>query len=1006
MAESGIRVGLGHLFATGSDTARDAIVHIAGARFAATADPAERNWVLNPGRRISQRIYGLTGIGTREASAKPHWSAARKDIGRFFEELDVLFVCDIRRQRDWFADVVLREVGSPPVVVDVLEMSQFFRPEAGVPYTEKALMEMAPARRARAAARPLLRVMEGLRSLLTSVLHAILEGSEETSGNAYYPVYGLLSQALAAGDAPEDFRAMHAVAGAAHALRWEEGTAGLLFDRPREMAEDSLMAFVGSWLPDETGAGRKRKEASGEARPVKWRGVEEVLASLSAVIPDFEKRQEQVRFASFCTDAINNHGSYVAEAGTGTGKTLGYFIPACEHARLNPASQVVIATSTKNLMRQILDKEWHTLQRMPQALYRDLEVAQLKGKQNYLCLSALRQLFLAGRAEYRRGDAAVRLSWLYLFLVLMRDEGRWEGAPAGFEQKFTRLREFALSANAQEACVRGLCSLGLSCVYPRALERARKANIVITNHHKLATLDDAISERKSVCIVDEADLFPDNLRGAVTIEINRFRLWRFLRQALGTRQRRGFVRILEERLEGERGRDPDRQGVLEALKRIQRTCYEIGSLLDAIGSIGPARGFGMRWDDMAGDEREQLDAALSQLKHGLETLEYLWTRIADSKRYAKGDGQELKWQQRERRSVQQNLNMVRELSADVAELATGFPCEDHTYVFHRLQRRWSIQKVPFDFAESAQPGSDFVAGLKKRDKGTVIFTSATLYVDGKLDLFCRELFNDDRGSRHFRGVARFDSPFNYPRQVGGAVAAFLPSFSYSAGGTRARPRAVSWKDEVARTIALLTVAAAGRSLVLFTNTQEMRDIYERVLPVLEGHDIELLLQSGASRSATETFAAVEQSVLMGVNRFWTGVDFPGPTLSQVIVVRLPNPSLGDPLVKHRRQYWDQGTFWNSWYGPTTRLMLRQGFGRLIRRQSDAGVFVLLDPRIVTNRNMQRHAEVLPVGLRPISGSALELADWVVGRLRLQRELQTRDLDLAQLHGQLARLVPV
>ncbi len=1002
MDGSRIRVGIGHLFATGNDTARDAVVHIAGARFSANADPVRRNWVLNPGRRISHRLYDLTGISTRESGARPRWSAARGDIGGFFSSLDVLLVCDIRRQKDWFADLVLRGIASPPVLVDLLGMSQFFRPEEGVPYTEKALMGLVPAFRARAAGRPLLRVMDGIETLLSAVLNAILEGREEESGGIFFPVYGLFSQALAAGDAPPDFQAMRTLAEEAHAIRWETGAASLLFDRPREMQQDSLTAFVGSWLPEEKGAGRKRKDDSGEAHPVKWRGVEDVLSSLSTVIPNFEKRQEQIRYAGFCAEAINNHGTYVVEAGTGTGKTLGYFIPACEHARLNPGSQVVIATSTKNLMHQILDKEWRTLQSMPQAIYRDLEVAQLKGKQNYLCLSALRGLFLAGNAEYRTGDALVRLSWLYLFLVLMRDEGRWEGAPAGFERRLSRLRDFALAANAQEACVRGLCSLGLACVYPRALDRARKANIVITNHHKLATLDDAISERQAVCIVDEADLFPDNLRGASTVEINRFRLWRFLRQAMGSKQRRGFARVLEEQLQRERGKDPDKQALLECLERIQRICHEIGSLLDVIGGIGPPRGFGMRWDDMAGEDREQLEAVLEQLKNGLETMEDLWTRVADSNRYANSGGQERKRQQRERHSVQQNLNMVKELCADVAELATGFPSEDHTFVFHRQGRRWSIQKVPFDFSESDQPGTDFVAGLKERGEKTVLFTSATLYVDGNLDLFCRELFNDDRAHRHFQRVARFDSPFNYPKQIGGAVAAYLPSFSYTASGARGMPRAASWKDEVARSIALLTVAAAGRTLVLFTNTQEMRDMYERVRPVLEEHDIELLLQSGASRSATDTFAAVEQSVLMGVNRFWTGVDFPGATLSQVIVVRLPNPSLGDPLVRHRKQYWDQGTFWNRWYGPTTRLMLRQGFGRLIRRQTDYGVFILLDPRIVTHRNMRRHAEALPVGLRPISESAFELAEWVVGRLRLTGELNARDLDLARLFRSLYR----
>ncbi len=997
MARKPLRVGLGHLFTTGQDTARDSIVHIAGAGFGAKGDPKECDWVLNPGRKISQRLYNLTGISGRESAAQPSWSKARKDISGFFAGLDVLFVCSIRRQPDWFRDVVLRGVNAPPVLVDLLEMTQFFRPEVGIPYTEGALIQMVPAKRERKGGRPLLRALDGLRLLLSRVLSALLEGNAADSDDAQFALYGLLGEALSAERAPPEFEALFGVARCAHAIRWEKGRSGLLYDRPRAMPGEDLRAYVRSWQPGARTDGQRRREAPGSAKAIKWPRVERVLEGLSTVIPGFEKRPEQVRYARFCTEAINSKGTYVAEAGTGTGKTLGYFIPACEHARLNPGLQVVIATSTKNLMGQIIDKEWKTLQSMPEAIYRDIRAALLKGKQNYLCISALRGLY--GDAEYRNGDAVARLSWLYLFFVLLRGEGRWEGAPAGFEDRFKRLREFAQTVNAQEACVKGLCSMGLDCVYPRALKSAREANIVITNHHKLATLDDDFSERHSLCIIDEADLFPDNLRSSRTIDVSRVRLYRFLRHMLGTRRRRSFPQILAERVGQAKSDDKDAGLIKANLERITRYCHALNPILESIGDIGPARGHGIRWDDMHCENRRELHSALDQLRQGLETIEFLWSGIANSKRY-ESRSEEKKWRQRERRSVLQSQNLAQELFADMAQLVSDYPSQAYIFVYERLDWFWSIRKVPFEFSESEGPGSDFVSQLQEGGKGTVIFTSATLYVDGKLNLFCRELYHEDAAMRRFRGTTQLASPFRWQEQVGGAVAAFLPRYSFSGGKARGEDGQPTWKEEVARTIAVLSVALYGRTLVLFTNTQEMRDIYERLQPILESYDIEPLLQSGTSRSVIETFGAVEQSVLFGVNRFWTGVDFPGPTLSQVIIVRLPNPNLNDPLVKHRRQYWDRSVFWKSWYGPTTRLMLRQGFGRLIRRQSDSGVVVILDQRIVTQALMRRHAEAFPVELQCFQHSALELADWSVKRLQLGRELRARGADLEALHRKL------
>ena len=205
---------------------------------------------------------------------------------------------------------------------------------------------------------------------------------------------------------------------------------------------------------------REDEEIKGRTK-VKWENVKGALRNVTSSIDKFEERPQQVKYANFCTVALNEPGTYVVEAGTGTGKTLAYLVSACEYARLNPSHIVVIATSTKNLMRQILEKDWRAIRDMPQSLYRDLRVTELKGKNNYLCISGLRELYLNTAdtgSEYERGNASTRLAWLYLYLLATRSNGICEDIPPDFMERFSGLAAFVADINAQEVCHTRVCT--------------------------------------------------------------------------------------------------------------------------------------------------------------------------------------------------------------------------------------------------------------------------------------------------------------------------------------------------------------------------------------------------------------------------------------------------------------------------------------------------------------------------------------------------------------------
>jgi ATP-dependent DNA helicase DinG len=282
---------------------------------------------------------------------------------------------------------------------------------------------------------------------------------------------------------------------------------------------------------------------------------------------------------------------------------------------------------------------------------------------------------------------------------------------------------------------------------------------------------------------------------------------------------------------------------------------------------------------------------------------------------------------------------------------------------------------------------------------TVIFTSATLYVQGELTYLRRMLDQP----QPFADTRRIEAVFDYANgeQVLAGVPAWLPRFT---SGLTHRAQALDgWRTAQCQLLLPLLLAYEGRTLVLFTSYADLEYARNWLAPYLETHDIELLSQPsrGSSQWCIRRFRRVPHSVLLGVDRMWAGVDFPGHTLCQVVVWRAPMPSLSDPLASHRIRYAGKNAFWQHYGRPAARLKLRQGFGRLVRREKDKGGFVLLDARL-TEHFYADLLQELPAECRPVVfTSPTELLQQVVSQilplLGLKEQLKERGLaDVAQL----------
>ena len=592
-----LKIGVGHLFATGNRPDRDEIFHIAGMWYSGDGPPESRDWILklNPNRKLkdslTNRLWKQSRIPRVLRERDGSWKEAEPDIASFFADLDVLFVYDREKQKEWFERIVFK--GKPrderPVIVDLFEMTRFFLPDRNLPGDEALIQEFIPETEWRTNNPRLPLLVRSLGGVAQDIVSVIRSESQTRPG--YHLVYTLLGRALdaekavAQQDAFPDFEALFRVASIAHRIHWRTAN---LFDEPYGRYGNTAPQMIRDTdfpkEPDVEDDARKRENWLIR----QWTRLlsEEAAQSLEPVSPpkkidlknpprvarpvvdprrvgdsfnwliekaNFKFRQEQKDFADFCVEAINRGGSYAIEAGTGTGKTLGYLIPACEYIRQGQAmaaedteqvevGKIIIATATKNLQDQLLGKEgWSLAQRIPP--YQDFTAAALKGQNNFLCITAVADLFgeMYRPQEKQKilenispnDQARKRLAWLFLFLVLIRNRGETEGIPWNFfRERFPDLQDFHEEAKADVACAPGLCRMGTSCIYPRHLQKAQGADIVVTNHYKLPWLDSQIQALGHTCLIDEANQFPDNLRKAASVRLSRYEIHRLFLQRI------------------------------------------------------------------------------------------------------------------------------------------------------------------------------------------------------------------------------------------------------------------------------------------------------------------------------------------------------------------------------------------------------------------------------------------------------------------------------------------
>ena len=669
----------------------------------------------------------------------------------------------------------------------------------------------------------------------------------------------------------------------------------------------------------------------------------------------------------------------LAEAGTGTGKTLGYIAPASLWAERNGAP-VWISTYTRHLQRQVE----HELGRLyPDPAVRRRRVVVRKGRENYLCLLNLEdrtQQVLSQRAP----PAVIPLGLLARWVLVTADGDIGGGdLPGWFAELFGASATLGL-ADRRGECIHGACPHYKRCFVEHTIRRARTAELVVANHalvmiqaaHGFADgaasggLDGSVVPTRYV--FDEGHQLFDAADGAFAavfsgIEGAELRRW-LLGAEGGASRARGLRRRLEELVGGRPELEAPLEAALQAARalpapgwslRLSEAAPELDGVeagqtnaseavlrllrhqvLARVSGAEPGRKAMLECD--LHPLLEGMDAAALRLERALsriaEPLRILANRLAER---LDTEAEDLETATRARieaaarvlkhRAINR-LNAWQTMMADLAE-PPGEPGERPAYVnFVQLDRRVAGDRDAGLHRHWLDPTVPFAATLAASAHGMLI-TSATLRDTGQADVEASWLAAENRvGAAHLPSPAiraAVASPFDYARQT--------LSFVVTDVGPEIGPLSAAFRA--------LFLASGGGGLGLFTAISRLQAVHARIAPGLEAAGIPLLAQHvDAMDNATlvDVFRTEEDSCLLGTDAMRDGVDVPGRALRLVVFERVPWPR-PDILHRERRIHLSGGDP-RAFDDAAARLRLRQAFGRLIRAAGDRGVFVLLDRR--------------------------------------------------------------
>ncbi len=678
---------------------------------------------------------------------------------------------------------------------------------------------------------------------------------------------------------------------------------------------------------------------------------------IAELLPGYEERQPQTRMLEKVARALNQGSHLMIEAGTGTGKSLAYLLPAIEWALANKMP-VVVSTNTKNLQSQLWDQD---IPLSRKALEKPFDAALIKGRANYLCL---RKLLYTLRQAQRELSEEERAAMLPILTWLMKTRTGDIAENTGFlGLGVPSLWEHLFSSGPD--CPGRHCRYYRSCFLMKARALALSADLIVANHalvfSELTLQSSAVLPKYYHIVLDEAQNIEDVATDHLAVSLDRWRLYRPLRR-LFRHDRTGagtglipttLAQISRATALPEATQDGLRELANHILEFVIPVEERAAGMLAAVEALVSSR---------LSDDRIRYEQALlgqeswqevirrkEPLISSLGSLISAMGRLQDAMEGPALDAIEFGPETLAELRAQSEL--LQQISSDIEFLLRA---DDPDYVYWAERR--SAQPPDYRLAAAPLDISRLLYAHMYEPKRSVILSSATLTSSGSFDYLKNRLglayVPEDRIE-----AADVGTTFDYPSQCRVLIPTFLPE-----------PRDESGKfaEELAGFLAKLCPAIPGGTLVLFTSYQMLNEVQPPLARALPKGTL-LLAQglSGSREQIARLFQRNSRAVLMGTHSFWEGVDFPGQSLSCLVIAKLPFHVHTDPVVEARCELLrerGQDPFL-SYSLPYAVLRFRQGFGRLIRRKEDKGVIVVCDKRVVSKRYGSAFLRSLPAPYR-------------------------------------------
>lgn len=655
---------------------------------------------------------------------------------------------------------------------------------------------------------------------------------------------------------------------------------------------------------------------------------------MASHLPEFRFRSQQKQLAENIATALADDDFLLAEAGTGVGKTFAYLIPAISWCQ-KTGNKVVVSTRTKALQQQITD---HDLPELIRIMNSRIKTAEAKGRENFLCWNKYQQI-LAGKKSLSAPEQD------FVQSVLTWVERTKSGDRKELELPSDMMQSWPVLAAERNSCLRDQCRYQDKCFRLKMIRNVHKADLIIVNHALLLS-DILIENREKSILPDYEYLIVDEAHTFIKESFDR------LSCRFGYFDIKPLLNALYEK-----GRGKVRRGYLLHLLAVYphlanliteattftdqclRLSEDLFHFLNSIAAYGDNYAF----HHVLKEREQNLPAFKKAVNSYLEwkaAINLLIDKLNEVKEEIANDNEFLE------------LSGIIIALADISNAACLIMEEN-------LDRKDGICWLEYERGKTvAICSSPIYTGDSLDEKlyrklNALVMLSATMTVDNSFDNYINR-----SGLSWYAKDGRLNtmietSPFDYENNAALYIVEDMPD-----------PASTRFTMELQQVLGEILLTSQGRTMVLFTARKQMEETAEFLRPILEANKMRLLVQhqDGEFANLMDSFKSNENAVLMGLETFWEGIDLRGELLKCLVIVKLPFRSPADPYCTAWEKYYlqqKQSSF-EHFMLPDAAIRLKQGVGRLIRSETDRGVVLVLDTRLIHKKYGQLMQNSLPL----------------------------------------------